>query len=86
MWKAELYKNKTNNLFKNFYKYTRKVNFFKKFTISIVNNKRIARFKPRICNLSCKHRYVIPKLNFKRHTFKSLLTHNEIPNIIKKNK
>lgn len=63
-----------------------KINFLKKFTMCSLYIKKKLFQTISICRESGKFRSCMHKVSLKRHTFKKLLTHNFIPNIVKKNK
>ena len=73
-------------LLKKIFFNSKRVIFSKKFTCSIVKKKKLLFIKSSMCYISGKFRSNIQKISLKRHVFKKILTHNIVPNIIKKYK
>ena len=73
-------------LLKKIFFNSKRVIFSKKFTLSIIKKKKPFFLKSSSCYISGKFRSNIQKISLKRHVFKKILTHNIVPNIIKKYK
>ena len=73
-------------IIRDIFKKNSKIEFKKKFILNCfyVNKKSFCITS--VCNISGKFNSSISKISFKRHTFKTLLTLNLLPNFYKKYK